>query len=700
MKNIIFIFLCFVQFQALSQSKSVWIYQADKYFEKLDYHNALINYKAALSDTAASSTLVLPYEIQTTNQKLSKKGKDIDSSKSVSMEDYLNHQIAMCYMYTFDYTHAESHLVISSNSKGYPEDKFHLAKTLMNNEKYEEAIDKFEEFIRSDYGSDSLIRVSQLSMTGCFYANDANNYNGEVEINMADSIFNSGTSSFAVAYFGSDNRVMFSSAREKGVILDPKTQQSEFLCDVYWTEKDENGNWKQATNFGRPMNSAQHDAASAINNGNVIFYTRWNDNNLKQRSIYLARRIEFQFFEAYKLDTRVNVEGYKSMHPFVTMDGRTMYFSSDKPGGKGGMDLWKIELDSLGNLVGEAENLDFPINSEADEVTPFFHEASSTLFFSSDGFNSIGGLDVFKSVMDREADEYALPENLGMPINSSYDDAYLVWDTKLKKGFMSSDREPCENGHCFDIYEVKNEPIRVRLEGVTYDFETREVLANTKLTFKDVDGNREPFEMITDDKGYYEKVLGFGQELFIKAQKERYFADAGVVNTKSITETTTLIKDFYLKPIPLDDIEIEGIEYDFDSDALRPASMVVLDKLAEFLELNQNLEIEINSHTDARGSDKYNEKLSAKRAKSCVVYLVSKGIDPSRLTSKGYGESQPNFILTKRKEHLKDAQGNDVLLTEEYIENLPTEEERELAHQSNRRTAFKVTGEGFMLKSK
>ena len=700
MKNILFIFLCFIQFQAISQSKRVWIYEGDTYFEKLDYHNALLNYQAALSDTVGLSNLVLPYEIQTTMQNLSKKGKDVDSSKSVSLEDYLNHQIAICYLNTFDYTNAETHLLISSNSEGYPEDKFELAKSLMNNEKYEEAIVKFEEFIRSGNGSGSLVRVSQLSMTGCFYANDVENYKEGVEVVLADTtVFNSGTSAFAAAYFGGDDRLMFSSARPNGVILDPE-QQSEFLCDVYWTEKDDNGKWKEAVNFGRPMNSAQHDAASAINNNNAIFYTRWNDNNLKERSIYLARMINFQFFEAYKLDSRVNVEGYKSQQPFISMDGKTMYFSSNKPGGKGGMDIWKIALDSLGNLVGDAINLDYPINSEANEVTPFFHEASSTLFYSSDGFNSIGGLDVFKSSLDREADEYTLPENMGMPINSSYDDAYLVWDTKLARGFMSSDREPCEGGHCYDIYEVNNEPIVIKLEGVAYDFETNEVLANTKLTFKDVDGKNEPFEILTDVNGYYSKLLTRGQELFIKAQKEKYFADAAVVNTKSITENTTLVQDFFLKPIPKDDIEIDGIEYDFDSDKLRPASLIVLDKLVEFLELNQNLTVEINSHTDERGSHKYNQKLSARRAKSCVDYLILQGIDPNRLSSVGYGESQPNFLVDANKNRVKDENGADILLTEDYINSLPTEEEQELAHQANRRTSFKVTGENFELNSK
>lgn len=698
MKNILFVLICFLQFQLTAQSKQVLVFEADKYFEKLDYHNALINYQLSMNDTAGLNSLVLPYEIQTTTQKLSKKPVDKKATNPVKLEDYLNHQIALCYLYTFDYTNAENHLRKSSESQSYSEDKFLLAKSLMNNKKYSEAIENYEEFIRSGEGSDSLNRVSQLSMTGCFYAMDENNLKMDVEVTLADtSVFNSGTAAFAASYFGTEDRLMFTSARLKGVILEP-TQQSEYLCDVYWTEKNEDGTWKPAVNFGRPMNSAQHDAASAINNSNVIYYTRWNDENLSQRSIYLARMVNFQFFEAFKLDQRVNAEGYKSMQPFITMDGRSMYFSSNKPGGKGGMDIWKIELDSLGNLKGEAVNLNFPINTEADEVTPFFHEASSTLFFSSDGNNSIGGLDVFKSSMDRELAVYSAPENLGMPINSSYDDAYLIWDAQLKRGYMSSDREPCTGGHCFDIYEVNNEPIRIKLEGIAYDFETNKILADTKLTFKDVDGKADNYTIYTDANGYYEKMLNQGVELFIKAQKEKYFADAAVVNTKSITESSTIVQDFYLKPIPKEDIEIEGIEYDFDSDALRPASLAILDKLVEFLELNQNLEVEINSHTDARGSAVYNQKLSARRAKSCVDYLVSKGLDPTRLVAVGYGESMPNHLLGENKKPQLDANGAVIILNEDYI-NSKSKEEQEILHQLNRRTGFKVTGENFELKS-
>jgi OmpA-OmpF porin, OOP family len=699
MKKILLFTFLLLSGLSFAQSKKVWIYNADNFYEKEDYYNALLYYQKALDDSMALIELVKPYAVEITNQKIDKSKKDKDSTRQVPLTDYIRHQIGMCYLLTNDYNHAVEHFARTSREH-YPEDQFYYATSLMNVKKYDQAINEFESYIRSDNFSDSLLRAAQLSITGSYYALNEANVSKETSITLLDTtIFNRGTSSFGIRYFKNENGVMFTSARKGGVILEPE-QQSEYLCDIYYALKDEKGNWGSATNFGRPLNSAVHDAAASINNSNVIFYNRWSDQNRIDQHIHLARMVDFKFYESYKLPENVNLPGYKSIHPFVSMDGRTLYFSSNRPGGFGGLDLWKIEIDELGNPVGEAENLGRPVNSELDEVTPFFHEASSTLFFSSNGHNSIGGLDVFKSYFNKENKAYREAENLGMPVNSSKDDAYLIWDSKLKKGFLSSDREPCESGHCYSIYEITNAPIRIVLSGYSYNMETNEVLANTTLTFKDVDGEFAPFTIVTDANGYYEKELEQGLELFIKAQKAGYFADAGTVNTKIITQSMNLQKDFYLNPISGEEIEIEGIEYDFDSDKLRPVSMEILDKIYDFLVLNNNLIVEINSHTDARGSDIYNLDLSQRRAKSCVDYLISKGIDPERLIPKGYGETRPNFVAGPDKKPVLNEAGERILLTEEYINKHTSKDKKEQLHQRNRRTSFKVVGEKFDLQSR
>jgi len=692
MKN--YILLCFVlaSFSLLGQSRKVFLFDADKYYAQGDYINALKNYQSTISDTLKVQSDVLPYEVVISTQKLSHSKVQVDSLRRVSLEDYVIHQIAVCYMKTFDYPHAAEQFKVSVENGAYPEDVYYLGRALMQVGEYEQALEKFDAYAKAPTSEDSLVRNALQAITGCQYALNDEHLKKEVRVKMADTaVFNKGTAAFAPMYFGYEERLIFSAARAGGVLLDPEKQQSEFLCDLYWTERINEETWGIAHNFGRPLNSAQHEAAGAFNNGNVIFYTRWSDDNQEEdQAIYLARMIDFKFYEAYRLEDAVNVPGYKSVQPFVSADGQTLYFSSNRPGGRGGMDIWKIAIDSLGNLRGTAENLGSPVNSELNEGTPFYHAVSSTLFFSSNGHNSMGGLDIFKSRHDVENNQFEIPVNLGMPINSSQDDAYMIWDKQLNTGFFASDREPCAGGHCYDIYEVSNEPIHIFLDGIVYDAKTDMPIPNAKLTFKDVRFSFKPFEVETDAQGYYKLELQQTWELFIKAQKTSYFADAANIDTRPITETTTLTQDFHLQKIPKEEIRLDGIEYDFNSDKLRPASMVLLDKLYDFLVLNNDIAVEVNSHTDARGNDAYNLDLSQRRAKSCADYLMAKGISGDRVTALGYGETKPAVLLDDQGNPVLDANGEQILLTEAYIASKGAKDKQDPFHQKNRRTTFKV----------
>lgn len=700
MKKIIVLILMLAPLLSWSQSRDVWIYHADEFYRTADYQNALLNYQNALSDTAGLHKMIIPYEVNYTKQKLKNKEREIDSNVFVPIRDYIDHQIGMCYLRTYDYKKAEEHFSEQRTVKSYPEDVYHLATAKMNNNHYESAITYFNEYIANDKYSDSLLRSAQLRIKGCEYAMTPSIDHDLISIRKADTnVFNQGTASFAPMFFDREDRLLFTSARDGGVVFDPEKQESAYLCDLYWTEKISDSTWKEAKNFGRPLNSAQHDASGSYSKNSVIYYTRWSDEKKSEQYIYLARMVDFKFYDAYKLPESVNAPGYRSINPFVSADGKTLFFSSDRPGGEGGLDLWRIALDETGNVQGEAVNLGRPVNSELDEVSPFFHEVSSVLFFSSNGHNSIGGLDVYKASYNADYGVYQDPENLGTPINSSKDDAYMIWDALMRRGYLSSDREDCEGGHCYDIYEVRNEPISIFLEGYAYDSETNDPLPETKLTFKDIEFIFEPFEVLTDENGFYRQELQKNQEIFIKATKESYFADAATLNTKPITTTTTLYQDFYLEPIPQDEIEIDGIEYDLNSAKLRPSSEEILDQLYEFLELNNNLTVSINSHTDARGSDAYNQRLSEARAQSCVDYLVEKGISSDRIQAIGHGELQPNYLKDDSKKPILDENGERVILTEEYINAQPTKEIQEEYHQRNRRTSFKVTGESFNLDS-
>jgi len=547
------------------QSKKVWINKADEFYGQKDYASALKYYQKVLDDTTVMAIEIIPYEVGISNQKLKDFNKEIDTNRRVPILHYIHHQQGMCYRNTQDYKRAVEKFAYTSEFDSYPEDVYFYGEALMKVNEHEKAIGQFEAFIKKERKIDSLTKSAQLSMTGCYYALNSSSTIQGVDVEMLDTnIFNKGTSSFAAMYWEGEQKLLFTSARAGGVLIDPILQNSEYLCDIYYSEKIDEETWGMAQNFGRPVNTGNNEAAGCFNNRNVMFFTKWSDDDRSNQNIYLARMVAGKFFEAMKLDTSVNIEGYRSIQPFVSMDGSTLYFSSDRPGGLGGLDIWKVAIDPSGMPMGAATNLGAPVNSEFDEVTPFFHEASSTLFFSSTGHKSIGGLDIFKSSYNRRDDLYGGPKNLGLPINSPQDDAYMIWDSKLEYGYFSSDREPCDGGHCYDIYKVKNGPIRIFLEGLVFDFDTDDIIPDAKLSFKDVRYGFEPFEIHTDADGFYSLELEREWELFIKAQKPTYFADAASVDATGITETTTLIQDFTLQRIPEGEIEIEGIKYEFD----------------------------------------------------------------------------------------------------------------------------------------
>jgi outer membrane protein OmpA-like peptidoglycan-associated protein len=422
------------------------------------------------------------------------------------------------------------------------------------------------------------------------------------------------------------------------------------------------------------VNTSLHEGAAVFTPEEVMLFTRWSDNNRNEAFIYMARTSGGKFYEAMKLGTNINMPGYKSHQPYVTLDGRTLFFSSNRPGGFGGFDIWMAHIDENG-FVSDAKNLGNVINTEGDEVTPFFHDISSTLYFSSNGHTGLGGLDILKSSLNVDDSVYRLPVNLNQPLNSAKDDAYYISDRFGKKGFFASDRKDCEGGHCYNIYQYDNDPIRFDLDGHVYDLATNDPIASALVTIKDVHDGDEPFFVVTDNEGYYKTDLKPNFEYFLKAQKSKYFGKSATVASRGLTESKHFTEDFYLEKIPEGDIEIEGVEYDFDRVTLRPKSMEVLDKIVDLLKINDNLSIELSSHTDSRGSDPYNLKLSQGRAQSCVDYLIANGISKRRLIARGYGETRP--IIPQAEIDLM----------------VPKSPEFEAAHQKNRRTAFRIIGE-------
>ncbi len=676
-KNIFALLFLFVTVSTFAQSKREWLEYADIAYKNGDYKTAVTFYLKVV-DKGTAVDYTRPYEARPYTPP-AKKNKDstavADSSKQITTdptEQYAVHQIADSYRLNHDYANAEIWFKKSVDNKpaDYPYEKFWLGDALMKNQRYPGAAMNFESVMTDAEGKDSVMfKQAKLKIAGCYLATDtSNNKSGVIVKKIMDSLFNSGTASFAVNYYGDANTVQFTTAREGNTVLDPKKQDPRYVCDIY-TLKKTNSGWNSLSKISGPANTEMHEGAGFLTlDRSNYFFTRWSTTNKNECGIYLSKSLNDKWLGAEKLNDNVNLAGYKTMHPSLSPEGSILYFSSNRPGGFGKMDLWYVNLDDDSRPTSSPINMGPLFNTSEDEVTPFFHYYTSTLYFSSNGHPGFGGLDIFKSSYNSDS-LWSAPKNLGSPFNSSKEDSYFVLERSQRAGFLTSDREECKDcsgGACLKIYTIEKDPLVFDLKGTVYNSENNQVIANAMITLKDIRGDKEPFFLFTDADGNYFTTLDEGMELYLKAQKNKFFGDAGNVTTLGLTESAHLVKDFFLSPIPSGDIVIPGIEYDLDKATLRPASKKILDDLTDFLNLNNNLTVEINSHTDERGSDKYNMKLSQERAKSCVDYLISKGIAPERLLPQGYGESK--LLIAKA-------------LTEE-------------EHQKNRRTAFRPIKEG------
>jgi outer membrane protein OmpA-like peptidoglycan-associated protein/tetratricopeptide (TPR) repeat protein len=685
--------LLFVQV-LLAQNKNEIIEFGDNAYKNENYASAVFFYKKIIDNKGLSSgNLIHPYEARTWIAPAEKSKSDTVEVNKKDSGNYSNdalilHKLANSYRKNFDYQNAEYWYSIAIN---YPVDniefdvqnsRFWYGEALMKNEKYDEASIQFEQFKKETADMEMSARADKNIM-GCYYATDPSSTIEGINLQQSDTNINIGTSSYGLNFFGDEMSYIFSAAGPNGVITDEKKQNSNFLSDFYLSQRMMDEGWGEATNMQLPINSENNEGAGVLSIDRTTFYfTRKSGVNNKDVAIYISKFFNNQWMQPLKINDKVNVEGYKSMHPALSMEGDILYFSSNRPGGKGGMDIWYCNIDDYGGL-SEPINL-LAVNTTGDEVTPFFNYFTKTLYFSSDALGGMGGLDIYKSAYNEDEDYWATPKNIGKPFNSSKDDAYFVINKDQSEGYLSSDRMTCDCGddyegsnYCYRIFEFGQPEMIYTLSGTVFNAETDEVIPNALITFKDIRGKMDPVFITTDENGNYKRDLEVGWELFMKAQKAKYFGDAASLSTAGLTESKHFIQDFFLSPIPMGEIEIPGIEYDFDAATLRPKSKEILDKLVEFLELNNNIAIEIRSHTDSRGNDAYNLKLSDERAASVVKYLVAHGINKNRLESKGMGETEPLDDCSK------------------YPECGDTRNDECDCHQKNRRTAFKTTSEDF-----
>jgi outer membrane protein OmpA-like peptidoglycan-associated protein/tetratricopeptide (TPR) repeat protein len=682
-----------------SQTNKSLIRSGDGEMEMENYASAVYFYSQVINRLAGGNEDLLyhPYGVNAFYKSNPKGGpKEFEPPVQPKTEDELIvlHKLSDAYRLAKDYANAEKwYAVALENPKEeFPYVEYFYGYSLMKNGKYSEAKVAFEKMITKLNNEDNLYHKLSIEKIGnCDFAIEDEGTQTTASVRLLDPTINRGTTSYGMMYHV--DGLLFSSARiDTTTPEDYKAGLDIYNSDVYLTKRDNNGNFSTPEWFEGNVNSPAIEGGAALSqDGKAMYFTRVNPENQSETGIYVTRFFNGRWTEPFKLGKDINKDGFKSMTPSIGEDGVTLYYASDRPGGLGGMDIWVTTINEDGETT-EPKNLGDNINTKEDEITPFYHPESKTLYFSSEGHIGFGGLDVFKTTINIITEWWDTPVNVGKPINSERDDAYFIWSKNMESGYFSSDRDECIecdslrtlNIHCNNIYEVTRPAIEITISGYIYDFDTDEIIPNANINFKDIRGEAEEVQITSNEEGYYERTLTVNQEYFIKSSKKKYFADAQIKNTLGVVETTLLTQDFFLSKIPTGEIEIKGIEYDFNSAGLLDKSKVELDKLVEFLNLNANLRVQIRSHTDERGRDSYNAKLSQRRAQSVVDYLVDNGISRERLEPEGFGETEPAVVKID---------GEEIELSPEFINGLSSEEVQEEYHQRNRRTAFKVLAE-------
>ncbi|MVT06950.1 OmpA family protein [Chitinophaga tropicalis] len=631
----------------------------DIYFEAKDYYSAAQYYNKALGTFKIKPQQILPYTV------------GLRGKESGKIKDYetVVYRLAESYRQYNDYGNAEKYyeqVVGFNNETLFPLARFWYGVSLRANGRYQEALDQFRQFKAKYAKVDEYATRAGLEIACCEFAiSEASKMPGYTIAKITGDV-NEGGANYAPVVMN-ENMLMFTSSRADSSMLEKekKTKKVNPYVNNLFQATGKGNNFTNSKAVIMPEMKDVDQGVSAVSpDGNTIYLTRWTvKNGVKAASIYMSSRKGTEWAEPRALGANVNVEGYSSMQPFITSDGKYLLFASNRPGGMGKNDLWYCLIEN--GSIGAARNMGTGINTRDEEQAPFYDSEKNALIFSSDGRVGLGGLDFYKS--EGDFSNWGVPQNLGAPLNSPKDDIYYAaTDSKrpMAAGYISSDRESvC----CLELFSIKK--ISKTINGLVLDCDNKLPLTGAKVTLLDTIKQKVLQQITLDESGRYEFEVEPLKHYKIMTEKENYFSKAAYVNTDELTRIDSMaspslcLKRYEIgKPIILKDIY-----YDFDKATLRPQSLIVLDTVVSIMMDNPNIIIEMSAHTDSKGKDAYNMKLSQRRAQSCVDYLISKGISSDRMIAKGYGESRPIAPNT-----------------------LPNGKDNPEGRQLNRRTEFKV----------
>ena len=607
----------------------------------------------------------------------------------------INFQIAECYRHMIEPEQAQTfynRCIMLKYDKDHPELYIYLADVLKEQGDYKAAQENYNNYLAVDANSSVAKEGAESCKKAIEWTDDPTKHfiQNEIQIN---------TDHYDYSSAWGDKKhetLIFSSSREgsTGDAVDLRTGES--FMDLWATTRDNKGKWGEPMPLPATINTEDNEGASVLTKkGDILFFTRCPREKKTNIGcdIFYANKQGDGWKKAQKVVLKPDgADSLSCGHPTIDMTGNLMIFASDLPGGQGGKDLWYTEFNKRDKVWGEPVNLGPTINTSGDEMFPHLTD-KKMLYFSSTGHSGMGGLDIFKA--EHAADKtWENVENLKYPLNSAEHDFGIIFErgSDDRRGFFTSNRNGGKGKD--DLYSFNLPDILFSLVVYVTNKDDNEPVPGVTVSLKGDDGSEVVRTTDAEGKLVFEKenkkrFINKETSYNLEVSKEEYLVATNTISTKGEEKSKRFLEEVFLQPV-VDKkgkeivIDFPEVQYAYDKwDLLvdqRINSKDSLDYLFNTLTQNPKIVIELQAHTDCRGSSRYNKDLSQKRAQSCVDYLISKGIPAERMVPVGYGESTPR------------AEGLEC----KSIEKMGTKEEQEAAHQRNRRTQFRVLSSDYM----
>ncbi|HVS92320.1 MAG TPA: OmpA family protein [Mucilaginibacter sp.] len=613
------ILFCFILPVAFGQSAKTYRLLGDKAFNNKNYYEAAYYYAVALGERHdVSPGLEIPFH------------SNFGKNKKINPADrgYLLYQLAESYRLFEDYTDAEYYYerVRGGYEADYPLTRLWCAVCMRANRKFDKAINLLMQFRYSYKGDANYLALAQRELANCRFAKEQYALPLQYDISKLRGPVNSGAGNYGLSAY--ENGFMVTSSKYSKA-------DKRNINRIYYVTHNDTAAPKLISFEGE--RSKEYGTPSIDGSGKRMYFTVWFKQGPETITrIYFSVQNNNHWSAPQLLNAQTNEDGYNSKQPFVTPDGKKLFFASNKPGGIGGDDIWVSDLGDDGQPVNSV-NLGNKINTPFDEQSPFYDIAAKRLVYASKGFTGMGGFDLFESA--GESNIWSAPRNLGYPLNSTKDDLYYLQDKNdPDKFYLSSDRE---SDCCFSVFEGNIKTYMVA--GQVVNCNGQQPVPGVRVTYTSMSAIPKPITVITDNNGKYVFTVKAGIAGKIIFERDSYTSKTVEISGPGHMRGDTMrnAETCMLLSKPGARYTIKNIQFDFNSFALTPKAKLALDTLISVLKANPEFRVSVSGHTDGKGGEEYNRKLSEKRAESSVRYLLDNGITAERIQSKGYGKSRP-----------------------------------------------------------